>query len=80
MTVCSYVLYVLVVYYHCPTDTNTEIKEVIFNFSICKLRVCKMRYGVNWQEVFKNKKNVYIYKIKKKWFKTRPGCICDKTV
>jgi hypothetical protein len=23
--------------YHCPTDTNTEIKEVIFNFSVCKL-------------------------------------------
>jgi hypothetical protein len=47
MTACSYALFVLVVYYNCPTDTNTEIEEVIFNFSIGKLRECKMSCGVN---------------------------------
>jgi len=47
--------YVLVVYYHCPTDINTEIKRVIFYFSICKLKECKLRRGVNWQAVFKPK-------------------------
>jgi hypothetical protein len=56
MAACSYALYVLVVYYHCPTDTNTEIKEVIFSFSVCKLKECKLRCEVNWQEVFKPKK------------------------
>ena len=35
-TACSYALYVLVLYYHCPTDINIEIKEVVFNFSLCK--------------------------------------------
>jgi len=43
MTAYSYALYVPVLYYHCSTDTNTEIKEVIFNFSICKLTECKLR-------------------------------------
>jgi len=56
MTTCSYALYVIVVYYHCPTDTNTEIKEVIFNFHVCKLKRCKLRCEVKWQEVFKLKK------------------------
>ena len=53
MTACSYALYELVLYYHCPTDINGEIKE-LFNFSLCKLTECKMRRGVNWQEVFKH--------------------------
>jgi hypothetical protein len=40
-------------YYYCLTDINTEIKEVIFNFSLCKVRQCTSRIGVNWQEMFK---------------------------
>jgi hypothetical protein len=43
-------------YYYCLTDINTEIKEVIFNFSLCKMRECKLRSGANWQEVFKPKR------------------------
>ena len=41
--------------YYCLTDINREIKEVIFNFSLCKVRECKLRHDVNWQEVFKPK-------------------------
>ena len=51
-------------YYYCLTDINTEIKEVIFNFSLCKVRECRLRSGVNWQEMFKPKRH-----------KTRPGCM-----
>jgi len=50
--------------YYCPTTINTEIKGVIFNFSLCKLRECKLRSGVNLQEMFKPKRH-----------KTRPGYI-----
>ena len=55
--------------YYCPTTINTEIKGVIFNFSLCKLRECKLRSGVNLQEMFKSKTH------KTNGCKTRPGCI-----
>ena len=35
-TACSYALYIHVLYYHCLTEINTDIKEVLFNFSLCK--------------------------------------------
>jgi hypothetical protein len=34
-----YAVYIHVLHYYCLTDINTEIKEVIFNSGIYKLRV-----------------------------------------
>ena len=64
---CSHDLYLLVLYYHCPTDINIEIKEVIFNFSLCELRECKLRSAVTWKEVFKPKRH-----------KSKPGFVCNQ--
>jgi len=44
-------------YFYCLTDINTEIKVVIFNFSLCNMRQCTLRSGVNWQEMFKPKRH-----------------------
>ena len=73
MTACSYAHYVHVLHYHCLFDINTEIKKVVVVvvvcFSLCKLRGCKLRVGVNLQEMFKPKTR------KTNGCKTRPGCI-----
>jgi len=71
--------YVHVLHYYCLIDINTEIKvtvvvaEVIC-FSLCKLGGCKLRGGVNLQEIFKPKMH------KTNWCKTRPGCICNQSL
>ena len=52
-----YFYYYYYYYYYCLPDINTEIKEVIFNFSLRKVRECKLRSSVNWQEVFKPKRH-----------------------
>jgi len=73
MTACSYAHYVHVVhyyYYYWLFDISTEIKEVtVVCSSLCKLTGCKLRGGVNLQEMFKSKTH------KTNGCKTRPGCI-----
>jgi len=74
MAACSYAHYVHVLHYYCLFGLNTEIKEVVvvICFSLCKLRQCKLRGGVNLQEMFKPKTR------KTNGCKTRPGCICNQ--
>jgi hypothetical protein len=74
MAACSCAHYVHVLLYYCLFDLNTEIKEVVvvICFSLCKLRGCKLRGGVNLQEMFKLKTR------KTNGCKTRPGCICNQ--
>jgi hypothetical protein len=66
-------------YYYCLTAINTGIKEVLFNFSSCKVRECKLRSGVNWQEMFKSKRHKtrpgYIYVINFYQLNQQTGCV-----
>jgi hypothetical protein len=51
-----HMLYRSLYYYHL-TDINTEIEEVILNFNLCRLKECKLRSHINWQEMFKPKRH-----------------------
>jgi hypothetical protein len=56
MTACSYAHYVRVLHYYCLFDINIEIKEAAaVCFSLCKLTGCKLRVGVNLQEMLNQK-------------------------
>jgi len=72
-------LYYYCYYYYCLIDIKTEVKEVIFNFSPCKVSECKLRSGVNWQEVLKPKRHKtrpdYIYVINFYQFNQQTGCV-----